>query len=220
MNKRVKGLLAVTCCIVLVVASILGTVAYMTDRTAVTNTFTVGEVDIKLDEAKVDVYGEPVPSAPRVETGNEYKLIPGMTYTKDPTVTVLKGSEESYVRMLLTLNCKSELDAVFAPGVELTDIFGGYDSAKWIFQGETQDTDKNTVTYEFRYVDTVETLDPDADKVLEPLFTSLNVPGTVTGEQLKTLEALEIKVEGHAIQAATFADANAAWAAFDTQMNS
>ena len=69
-----------------------------------TNTFTVGKVEIKLDEAKVTADGIPVEGAARV-TANSYKLMPGTTYTKDPTVTVLKaGSEESYVRMKVTFN--------------------------------------------------------------------------------------------------------------------
>jgi len=36
----------------------------------------------------------------------------------------------------------------------------------------------------------------------------------MTGEQLATIADLEITVEAHAIQAAGFADADEAWAAF------
>ena len=103
-----------------------GTIAYLTSTTGpVTNTFTVGKVAITLDEAKVDVYGEKgfkalkdaegnyvdesgakvdnpvykavaIAAADRV-TANEYKLIPGHTYAKDPTIHVQPGSEKCYV---------------------------------------------------------------------------------------------------------------------------
>lgn len=73
-----------------------GTIAYLTDTKTVTNTFTVGNVTITLDEAKVDAYGVEVEGADRV-TGNEYKLIPGHTYVKDPTIHVGATSEDCWL---------------------------------------------------------------------------------------------------------------------------
>ena len=65
------------------------TLAFLVDKTdPIVNTFTVGNVDIELTET--DGNGNNV-------TGNEYKLIPGHTYTKDPTVTVKKGSEACWL---------------------------------------------------------------------------------------------------------------------------
>ena len=52
---------------------------------------------------------------------------------------------------------------------------------------------------------------------LKALFTKFTMPGEITGEQLETIQGLEIVVEGHAIQTASFDDADAAWAAFDAQ---
>lgn len=73
------------------------TIAYLTSTpTPVTNTFTVGNVDITLDETLVDEYGSPIPSASPT-TENDYKLIPGHTYIKDPTVHVAAGSEPCYL---------------------------------------------------------------------------------------------------------------------------
>ena len=51
---------------------------------------------ITLDEAKVNEYGTKVENADRVP-GNEYKLIPGHTYTKDPTIHVGGLSENCYL---------------------------------------------------------------------------------------------------------------------------
>ena len=74
----------------------MGTMAYLTDKTQVVeNTFTVGKVGISLDEAVVNEYG--VETTGRTEEGNEYKLIPGHTYVKDPTVYVDSNSEEAYL---------------------------------------------------------------------------------------------------------------------------
>lgn len=209
--KRSKSLVLALCAILLVVGTVLGTVAYLQDTASVVNTFTVGNVHLKLDEAVVDEKGEP--TGGRTETGNAYHLIPGETYTKDPTVTVLKGSEESYVRMMLTLNCASELDAIFAPnGAVLTEIFKGYDATKWEYVDVTRGND-NTITYEFRYFETVEAED-NADLVLDALFDTVTVPNTMTGEQLATIADLKITVEAHAIQATGFANADDAWTAF------
>lgn len=215
-----KILLSAVCILAVAGISVMGTLAYLTDSTAVVNTFTMGNVDIKLDETKVDVNGNPVDEngnptqePVRAEEGNEYKLIPGKEYTKDPMITVVKGSEESYVRMLVTFNCLKELDAIFAPtGAELISIFNGYDEKAWLPAGETEDAAANTITYEFRYFEPVAA--PDADVELDALFDSFTVPGEFTAENLKTLEGFTITVKGHAIQAEGFADANAAWAAF------
>ena len=209
--KNLKPLAMALCAVLLVAGTILGTLAYLQDSASIVNTFTVGNVHLTLDEAVVNENG--VATGGRTQADNAYHLLPGQTYTKDPTVTVLKGSEQSYVRMILTLNCASELDAIFAPnGAVLTQIFKGHDASKWEYLGVTRGNG-NTISYEFRYHDKVAPGN-SADLVLEPLFTSVTVPDTVTGEQLATIAGLEITLEAHAIQAAGFANADEAWAAF------
>ena len=217
MKKTTKTLLVVLSVIMLMTAAVMGTIAYLTDTQEVVNTFTVGDVDIKLDETEVTPDGEPVPGADRVP-GNEYHLIPGKSYVKDPTVTVIAGSEESYVRMMVTINCMSELKAIFGADFLPHEYIEGKDSNIWIYNS-TVDNGDNTVTYEFRYYKTVDAFEATEDIVLEPLFTSFTVPGEITNEQLATLDALEIKVVGHAIQTVGLASADEAWAAFDGQVN-
>lgn len=212
MKTRNKALLLTLCAVLLVAASVLGTMAYLTSTDEVTNTFTVGQVKIKLDEAKANPDGSLVANADRVKA-NEYKLLPGHTYNKDPMVTVLSGSESSYVKMTVTFSKANELDAIFAPGgADLTSIFNGYDAAKWIAKGNTKDATANTRTYEFWYKETVGA--PTADVALDALFDSITVPGTITNEQLATIEGMTITVNAYAIQADGFANAEAAWAAF------
>lgn len=201
--------------------SAMGTLAYLTDTDAAVNTFTVGKVNISLDEADVDEEGnlildEDGNPVERVK-GNEYHLVPGQTYIKDPTVTVAADSESAYVRMMVTVNCLAELNEIFAPdGAELTEIFGEYAPETWIYAGKSTDEEENTITYEFRYLEKVE--GSETDEELPALFKTITVPGTITMEELKTLQDLTITVTGHAIQAAGFADEDAAWAAFEEQI--
>ena len=96
MKSKKKVFMTVLCAAVLVVASVLGTMAFLTSKDKVNNTFKVGNVAITLDEAKVTDAGNPVEGADRVKA-NIYKLIPGHEYTKDPTVHVTANSEDSWV---------------------------------------------------------------------------------------------------------------------------
>lgn len=215
MKTKTKALGLMMAAVLLVTATIFGTMAYLTSTDKVVNTFTVGSVAIQLDEAKANTDGTLVEGADRVDA-NSYKLLPGHTYAKDPMVTVLSGSENSYIRMTVTVSKAAELDAIFDPQkANLLSIFNGYDSTNWIYQGETDDTTNNTRTYEFWYKDTVSALEEDV--ALDALFDSITVPGEINNDQLKTIEGMTITVNAYAIQADGFNDAAAAWAAFPAE---
>lgn len=98
-----KKIVAIMLCMGMLTASVVGTMAYLTDQENVTNTFTVGKVGLKLDEADVKPDGTYETAHDTRVDGNEYHLLPGHTYIKDPTVTVLKDSEDCYVRMIVTV---------------------------------------------------------------------------------------------------------------------
>lgn len=208
MKTARKVLVLALCAVLLVSATIMGTMAYLTSTDVVTNTFTVGNVAINLDE--LDITKD---DGSRTETGNAYHLLPGQTYTKDPTVTVLSGSEKSYVKMTVTFSNAAELDAIFDPnGADMTSIFNGYDGTTWLYKGNTEDTTKNTRTYEFWYKDTVAA--PTADVKLDALFDSITVPSTINNDQLATINNMKITVNAYAIQADGFNTPDAAWAAY------
>lgn len=214
--KKLKILITVFCAVLLVVASVVGTLAYLTSESKVVNTFTVGNVNITLDEADVNENGVVVSNA-RVKE-NKYHLVPGQTYVKDPTLTVKAKSEASYVRVLLTIDHASEFDAIYAPNqADLTTIFNGYDATNWVYEAVTRDMVKNTVTYEFRYKEIV--TKSETDTVLDALFDSVTVPGTFDSDDMASIADLKITVIGHAIQATGFANEDAAWTAFDEQIN-
>lgn len=68
--------------VIILVVGIGVTIAYMvTSSNTVKNTFTAGNVEIMLTET----------------TGTEYKLTPGVTLKKDPTITVKQGSDDCWV---------------------------------------------------------------------------------------------------------------------------
>lgn len=95
MKAKTKALALALCAVLLVTGSVLTTLAFLKDSDAVVNTFTIGRVDIALDETEVDEYGDPQGTT-RVKA-NTYKLIPGHSYTKDPTVHFAAGSEASWL---------------------------------------------------------------------------------------------------------------------------
>ena len=107
MKKKIVSVCLVVC---LLATAIIGTtLAYFTDEKAVTNTFTTGDVTIKLDETDVDTDGVATGDG-RKEEGNEYHLLPGKTYTKDPKVTVHAGSEDCYL-FVKVVNGLADLEA-------------------------------------------------------------------------------------------------------------
>ena len=221
-----KTLIMMLCSLFVISSVAMGSVAYLTATDAITNIFTVGNVTMKLDETKVDRYGDPVlenGEALRTEEGNKYHLLPGESYVKDPTVTITKGSEESYVRLLVTISKAKELDTLCKAMTKVNpakypyglpqDHVSGFNAEDWLYKTQSEDAVANTVTYEFRYKEIVK---PDSnDVVLPPLFTDINIPAEITGEQLKTVADFKIEVVANAIQARGFEDADTAWAAFN-----
>lgn len=227
MKSIKKAVLLVLCMVALVTAAVFGTLAYLTDSEEVINTFTVGNVDITVDEAPVTPDGEIIPDEDRV-TENKYHLIPGQSYVKDPTMTVMAGSEESYVRMLVAISDYSDILAVFGEDFLPQDFVEGWDNEIWVTTGVIAvDEAYDVAVYEFRYHETVDGFvadgedegdEPDAeDVVLEALFTKFTIPGELTGEQLEQIQDMKIAVQGHAIQTAGFEDADEAWEAFEEQ---
>lgn len=76
-----KTLVALLSLVLLLGCSLSGTLAWLADSTGpVTNTFTVGDIEIEL-----------------TETPREYKIVPGVNIAKDPKVTVKANSEACWL---------------------------------------------------------------------------------------------------------------------------
>ncbi len=220
MKTRNKALLLSLCAVLLVATSVFGTMAYLTSEDSVTNTFTVGKVtfgdgDLEegLDEAKVNLDGDTVNSegekveiseAPRVDA-NTYKLVPGHTYTKDPTVHINNESEACYIFVKVE-NGISDIEVATEADEETieeqivnygwTELEGeGVYWKLWESPIETEG-DKNPNTTDLT------------------IFDSFTVSGDVEAMALETYADAEIVVTAYAIQADGFEDnASGAWAA-------
>ena len=194
--KAKKVLALVLCAALLVAGSVAATLAYLTSKTeVVTNTFSVGNVTITLDEAKVNEYGVEAEGEDRVKA-NEYKLIPGHTYTKDPIIHVAAGSEACYVFVKVENGIKDiEIAAANGDTIEEQMKAKGWKSLSGGVWYKEAAVDARQVAVDVEVFDT---------------FTVAN-EADVSGYVTETNAAAVIKVTGYAVQADGFADALDAW---------
>ena len=97
--KNKKGLIFVVIAMLLIVgAGIGGTLSWLATRTnPVENTFTYGDINIKLSE-----------------TTSEYKIVPGQNIPKNPKVTVVSGSENCYIYLKVKEENWPETDVTYS----------------------------------------------------------------------------------------------------------
>ena len=162
-NKKLLVVLGSIVAVMAIVAgSVLGTVAYMTSASKVSNVFTVGNVKITLDEGKVNADGQLVDGGVTRTDNNSYKLIPGKSYDKDPRITVQADTEYCYL-FLVTRNQITSIEAsaeeaiAGKPTMAQQMVANGWGIYKdttagtrvWIYCGQTAgaiDADKNAVS--------------------------------------------------------------------------
>ena len=171
-----KKTLALVLALTLLVAGVVGgTLAWLTDQTAeVKNTFTVGDINIDLTETTAD-----------------YKMVPGNTIAKDPTVTVKANSEACWLFVEVTES-------------ENLDTFITYAIA----EGWTTLPGVDGVYYR-------EVSASNADQTFPVLAgNTVTVKSDVTKTMLETAktDAPTLTFKAYAIQRDHFATADAAWA--------
>ena len=199
MKTKRKALLLTFCAVLLVVASVLGTIAYLTANDTVANTFTVGQVAINLDEAKVNPDGTPVANADRVKE-NSYKLLPGHEYTKDPTVHVNAVSENSWI----FVKVENGIAAYEANTTDYKQI------ADQIAENGWTALDGVANVYYKSYAQNA----TGADLVVFKNFKVSDTANTVDGWDNITEKSTKVIVNAYAIQADGFETAKDAWDAF------
>lgn len=161
---------------VAVVASIAaaGTLAYLTAQTDdVVNTFTVGDIDLTLTET----------------TGTEYKILPGATVEKDPTVTVLADSENCWVYVLVANELNDTVEG--ASTLDITDSWELVESVPGM--GVRWD---DTIAI-YRLKTAVGTASTDQ---IFPVFNHVTISGALTNEQNASLEGKTIQLAAYAHQ--------------------
>ena len=230
MNK--KKIVTVVCSAALMLSLVIGgTLAYLTDNADVTNTFTVGDIDIALEEPGWD------------DTTDGKDILPGDSFIKDPTVMMLDG--DAYVRFKVEFIDNSAAtpaaitdpariaailecvcyDSTFTPAntavsptvtaAEGTLLeSGSYTTAQraafaGINPAFTKDAVKSsdaTGTYYYNCPTIV------TEGTSAPLFTHIIVPTDYDRAQLQALGAFSLKITAEAIQTEGFVDAAAAFA--------
>lgn len=217
-----KKIVAIVLAMVLVaVAAVGATMAYLTDTKSVNNTFTMGNVKITLDETNIND-----PKGDRV-TANTYDIYPGAVVDKDPTVHNV-GKNDAYIRAVVTIEngmnwlglyndnvwtapqeaaFNALINNTLGEGWELVDI--AYDMS-----GPNHPTSDFVATLKYAAV-----LKPNEDTTA--MFTQIAIPGTVTGNDVTTRidqdGEFSIKVVAQAIQVDGFDSWDLAFKAFDAQ---
>lgn len=202
-------------------ATLGGTFAYLTSQDQVVNTFTVGNVKITMDEAKVNPYGEPVNTAGQTKTeylaiagnteagwvparanGNEYKLLPGHTYTKDPTIYVDAKSEDTW----LFVKVENGISAIEAAGD--TTIANQMKTNWALVSGTTNIYAYNAKVSKNDTIKVFDTFKIADNADIANYATEKNDDGTIKADTTKL-----IKITAYAIQADGFTTAADAWTA-------
>ena len=213
-----KKTIAIIALVVLVaVASVLGTMAYLTSTAKVENTFTMGDVKIKLDETDVNN-----PKGDRV-TENDYEVYPGAVVTKDPIVHNV-GANGAYIRATVNVSDWMNLVGAYYPDFKETFPNEGYRAALNLLVGDLGEG-WSVVDVEAGNVFTIGQFDAKFilkyDGVLESgrdttaMFQTVTIPAGIDNANAASFNS--VKVEAQAMQANGFDTWEAAFAAFDAK---
>lgn len=146
-----------------------GTVAWLIASTEdVVNTFTYGDINLKLEETDTELDDDEDPNT------NDYEMLPGESITKDPKVTVLKESEASwlFVKLVESDNFGNFMEYEMAVDGEGNPLWTALNGAEGVY---------------FRQVTAEEVA--EADKAFWVLKdNTVNVKGEVTKEMLNALD--------------------------------
>lgn len=188
--KRSKKFLVFMISVALVTAiSMMPTLSWLSDKSEkVVNTFAGGAISIILDEAPVDAHGQQI-EGDRV-TSNSYKYVAGVTLDKDPTPTVLQGSDPCYVFICI----ENELNDLFALNI---------DTESW---KQVAQADGTTL---YIYASSVDASKAPQDIVLKPIFTQVKVSEELTQQDIQSLGERSLNATAYAVQTAELTSAEA-----------
>ncbi len=218
-----KKITALCLCVALLAIAVVGaSLAYFTDTKSEKNTFTVGNVQIKLDETDITKT-----DGSRTEKGNDYgSMYPGRSVTKDPIVHNV-GANSAYIRAKVTLTGGINLLPQLFPNMEFengtlfNDMYFQYFTALvgelgngWSFVGI--DGDMNNPVFVFKYADVLE-----KDKDTPAIFETLTIPSDYTGKDanggIYQAANVDMTIVAEAMQAEGFDTWEKAFEAYDKQ---
>lgn len=213
-----KRFVAILLCVTLVALAAIGaTFAYLTDTKTVDNTFTMGNVAIKLDETNVND-----PTGDRV-TSNAYNVYPGAVVKKDPVVHNT-GKNAAYIRATVNVSNWMNLVGAYYPDFKETFPNDGYKAALNLLVGElgkgwsvvgVEAGDTFTIgQFDAKFILKYEgTLAAGADTTA--MFQTVTIPAGIDNANTDSFK--EVKVVAQAIQADGFDTWEAAFAAYDAK---
>lgn len=195
--KKTKVLLTLACVVLLVAASVMGTLAYLTAQDTVVNCFSVGSVSLSLDEQDVD---NSTASAAR-DKANTYHLLPGHEYIKDPIVHVNTTSEDSWIFVKVE-------NGITAYEAATSNEANGYKTIadQIAAQGWTKLDNVDNVYYK-EYTKNAN----GADLVVFEKFKIADDANNVDGWATINTQNTKINVIAYAVQKDGFGTASAAW---------
>lgn len=217
-----KRILTVALVVALLATCFGGTLAYLKDSEAQTNTFTTGNVLISLDEAVVEKNAEGdlvAKGEERTEDEQSYHLFPAMTVTKDPTITVDAESENAWVAAkviisgaalydLIPMDGSADLiniNAVASGGLlAQSTIYGDYNGLA-VFQNDNYavyqvaEGNNTWILYIFMKAE-------QAAKAEIVLFDTLTIPAGWDNKEMALINGMNIDVQAFAVQVNGFAD--------------
>ena len=204
MKKKIVSLCL--CLALLAVAVIGGTLAYFTDTTdEKQNTFTMGAVDIELDETSPEKDGYHQGEA--TDTGFEYKnILPAEKLSKCPVIKVDKDSQDAYVYAELIVNGYNELYAALTAADLSPDDLSTLLLNKNLGTGTVIDAWMEEDNFHIVYTNGI--MEAEATWTL---FDGIQVPAEFTHDIVKNLGTVELDVKGYAIQASEIKDAADGW---------
>ena len=213
-----KRFVAILLCVTLVALAAIGaTFAYLTDSKTVNNTFTMGNVAIKLDETNVND-----PTGARV-TSNEYNVYPGAVVTKDPIVHNT-GKNAAYIRATVNVSNWMNLCAAYYPDFKYTFGQEGYKAALNLLVGElgegwsvvgVEAGDTFTIgQFDAKFILKYDgKLASGADTTA--MFQTVTIPAGIDNANTESFSG--VKVVAQAMQADGFDTWEAAFAAYDAK---
>ena len=213
-----KRFVAILLCVTLVALAAIGaTFAYLTDTKTVNNTFTMGNVAIKLDETNVND-----PTGDRV-TSNTYNVYPGAVVTKDPIVHNT-GKNAAYIRATVNVSNWMNLCAAYYPesGFEFTkpgyekslELLVGTLGEGWSVVGVEAGDTFTIGQFDAKFILKYDgALAAGADTTA--MFQTVTIPTGIDNASTDSFK--EVKVVAQAIQADGFDTWEAAFAAYDAK---
>ena len=212
-KKMRKALLLLACAALLVCITVGVTVAYLIDDDSVTNTFTVGNIQMIMDETDTDSSNtNPAVANTGRDRQNTYDHVkPNDEFTKDPIIWLDKDSEKAYVFVEVT----NEIAGIEADTADKDTIAEQIDANGWdlLEPGvyyKTVDASTMTAATEAGYTDYIKL----------PVFEKVYISADVDNATLQTYNNKTVVVNAYAIQYAGFEnDVAGAWTEVKTASN-